>query len=144
MTRISEHKPKALLPIPENRSYESVLHHFDIERAIADRLKAADREGRKRIYSTMYDELFSQVPDHPRLTRRADDRATEQMNRRKMRLIAPFIRPGGSVMEFGSGDCRFSFELAKTAHRVIAVDIADQIASAHHEAMLTGRERRGG
>ncbi len=123
----SAHRPRTLLPIPENRSYDSVLHHFEVERAIARRLKRADREGRKQFYSTMYDELFAQVPDHPRLTRRADDRATEAMNRRKMRLIAPFVHPEGSIMEFGAGDCRFSFELAKIARRVVAVDIADQI-----------------
>lgn len=120
-------RSKTLLPIPANRTYESVLHHFEVERTIARQLKSADREARKRIYSTMYDELFAQVPDHPRLTRRADEDATRTMNRRKMRLIAPFIHPGDTVMEFGSGDCRFSFELAKMARKVLAVDIADQI-----------------
>ncbi len=118
---------KVLLPIPENRTYESVLHHYEVESAIAKRLMAADRETRKQIYSTMYDELFAQVPDHPRLTRRADEEATRKMNRRKMRLIAPFVRPDGNVLEFGAGDCRFSFELAKIARKVYAVDIADQI-----------------
>ena len=126
---MSENKHRTFLPIPENRSYESVLHHFEVERATALRLKAADREGRKRIYSTMYDELFSQVPDHPRLTRRADAEATASINRRKMKLITPFVRPQGSVLEFGAGDCRFSFELAKIARRVVAVDIADQIGT---------------
>jgi len=119
--------PKVLLPIPENRSYESVLHHFEIERAIAQRLMAADRETRKQIYNTMYDELFTQVPDHPRLTPRADAQATATINRRKMKLIAPFVKPDGNVLEFGPGDCRFSFELAKIARKVFAVDIADQI-----------------
>lgn len=119
--------PKALQPIPENRTYENVLHHFEIESAIAKQLMAADREGRKKIYSTMYDELFAQVPDHPRLTRRDDPAETASMNRRKMRLIAPFVAPDGDVLEFGAGDCRFAFELAKIARKVFAVDIADQI-----------------
>jgi SAM-dependent methyltransferase len=118
-----------LLPIPPDRSYESVRRHFEVERAIALRLKAAGREERKRIYSTMYDQLFTQVPDHPRLTRRADPVQTAQMNRRKLGLIAPFIRPDGKVLEFGAGDCRFAFELAKLARKVYAVDIADQIGA---------------
>lgn len=115
------------MPIPANRTYESVRHHFEVERAIAARLMAASREGRKRIYSSMYDELFAQVPDHPRLTRRADGQATERMNRRKMHFIRPFMRQDGSVLEFGPGDCRFAFALTKIARKVFAVDIADQI-----------------
>ncbi len=119
--------PSLKMPIPANRTYESVLHHYEVERAIAKRLMTADRESRKQIYSTMYDELFEQVPDHPRLTRRADGKATETMNARKMKLIRPFIQPNSSVLEFGAGDCRFSFELTKIARKVYAVDIADQI-----------------
>lgn len=115
------------LPIPPGRTYQSVLHHFEVERAIARRLMAADREGRKRIYGTMYDELFAEVPDHPRLTRRKDEQATEKMNRRKMKLAQPFVRRDRSFLEFGAGDCRFSFAMCGLAGKVIAVDIADQI-----------------
>lgn len=120
-------RPPLRLKVPENRSYDSVLHHYDVERAIAARLMVADRETRKQIYSTMYDELFAQVPDHPRLTRRADSKLTETMNRRKAKLIEPFLKSGGSLLEFGAGDCRFSFEMAQRVGQVYAVDIADQI-----------------
>src|SRR5690606_1168344 len=53
---------RVLVPIPAERTLESVWHHFEVEHGIAARLMAADREGRKRIYATMYDELFAQVP----------------------------------------------------------------------------------
>jgi hypothetical protein len=53
-----------------DRSYEQVLNHYLVEKAIADKLKEANREERKLIYETMYDELFEKVPDHPRLKRR--------------------------------------------------------------------------
>lgn len=125
--QIRKNSPVALMQIPENRTYESVLHHFEVERAIALRLKAADREERKIIYRTMYDELFDQVVDHPRLTRRADPAQTADINRRKMSPISPFIQPNSSIIEFGAGDCRFAFELAKIARKIFAVDIADQI-----------------
>lgn len=98
-----------------------------MERGIAQRLKSADRERRKQIYSTMYDELFAEVPDHPRLTRRSDPQATEEMNRRKLCLLTPFLKPTGSFLEFGPGDCRFSFHMAGRVKEVYAVDIADQI-----------------
>ena len=115
-------------PAPAGRSYESLRRHFDCERAIAERLRNANRETRKQIYATMYDELFAEVPDHSRLTRRADESLTAHSIDRKTRLLRPFMRRDATLLEFGSGDCRFA--LAMTGHfgRVEAVDIADQVA----------------
>jgi len=118
-----------LQKVPANRTYEGLLHHFEIERAIAKRLKAADRQERKQIYSTMYDQLFAQVPDHPRLTRRADASLTDRLNKTKTKLLEPFLNADSVFLEFGSGDCRFSFEMAKRFREVHAVDIADQTGS---------------
>lgn len=121
---------RLLQPLPANRSYEDVLRHYEVERSIAKRLMAADREERKKIYRSMYSELFAQVPDHPRLTRRADERLTAIANQRKMAFVKPFVRPGRVFLEFGSGDCRFALEVAKIAAHVFAVDISDQTDSA--------------
>ena len=44
---MQQHKLKVRRPIPANRSYESVLHHFEIERTFARKLMTADREARK-------------------------------------------------------------------------------------------------
>lgn len=114
-------------PIPPDRTYESVLHHFNVERGIARRLKAANREERKAIYRTMYDELFTQVPDHPRLTRRADPEQTRLSNEAKMELARHFVNRSSTVLEFGPGDCRFAFAMAGQVNTVYGVDIADQI-----------------
>lgn len=124
----AEH-PNLLRAAPPGRTYESLLHHFEIERSIAKRLKETDREGRKQIYSTMYDQLFAQVPDHPRLKRRADTSLTERTNISKARLLQPFVRGDAVFLEFGSGDCRFSIAMAHRFRQVHAVDIADQIGS---------------
>jgi len=114
--------------VPPGRSYDSLRHHFEVERAIAARLRTADRPARRLIYAGMYDELFAQVPDHPRLSRRSDDALTERVNRSKTRLLAPFARSDQVLLEFGAGDCRFAFAMAGRFRRVHAVDIADQIA----------------
>lgn len=124
----AEH-PSLLQPAPPGRTYESLLNHFNRERAIADRLRAADRPGRKQLYQTMYDELFRAVPDHPRLSRRDDTALTKRVNRTKSRLLRPFMRPDAVFLEFGAGDCRFSFEMAEQFREVHAVDIADQIGA---------------
>lgn len=122
-------KPMLLQQAPANRTYESLLHHFNCEQAIARKLHAADRQGRAEIYQTMYDELFAAVPDHPRLTRRADASLTERINKTKGKLLRPFMRQDAVFLEFGAGDCRFSFEMARRFREVHAVDIADQIGA---------------
>ncbi len=56
-------------PLPSNRSYSQVLNHYHVEKSLASQLKNANRESRKHIYRSMHDELFSKVPDHPRLVK---------------------------------------------------------------------------
>lgn len=117
---------KPIRPLPPGRTAEQVWHHFQIEKGIAARLLAADREERKRIYATMYDELFQQVPDHNRLTRRSDERRTEASNAGKYSLVDRFLDRTMTYVEFAPGDCRFAYRMAGEVGRVIGVDISDQ------------------
>lgn len=118
---------KLRLEPPPDRTAEQLENHFEVERAIAARLKRASRRERADIYRSMYDELFTKVPDHPRLRRRNDSARTVAANREQLGLLQRFIRPGFVVVEFGPGDCRFSFELCKHAGFVYGIDISDQI-----------------
>jgi SAM-dependent methyltransferase len=79
--------------------------------------------------STMYQELFRAVPDHPRLTRRADFQLTKQANQSKLRLLDRFLSTSTVFAEFGSGDCLFTAEAAQHVKFVYAVDISDQRGS---------------
>ena len=74
-------------PLPSDRSFEQVKNHYIVEKAIAEKLKQANREERKFIYATMYNDLFKQVPDHSRLTRRASEELTFAANKSKFTLI---------------------------------------------------------
>lgn len=115
-------------PLPKNRSLGQIMNHYVIEKSIADRIKKANsQEERKRIYVNMYDELFSQVPDHPRLTQREDEQETLRANKNKLSLVFEFIDKSTVIVEFGSGDCRFAMEeLAKHVAFVYGIDISDQ------------------
>ena len=117
---------KLLKPLPQDRTYKQVLNHYLVEKAIADKLKSASREERKVIYATMYDELFRQVPDHPRLIRRKDERLTQIENESKLSLVRNFLNASDIFVEFAPGDCRFAMEVARYVKRVYAVDISDQ------------------
>lgn len=74
----------------------------------------------------MYDELFAKVPEHSRLIRREDPAKTQQYNQSKLALLRRYLTPEKVFLEFGSGDCQFAYEVAKTAKESIGVEISDQ------------------
>jgi SAM-dependent methyltransferase len=113
-------------PLPANRTLDQIKNHYLVETAIAKRLKESSREERKQIYATMYDELFRQVPDHPRLTRREDKQKTLIVNKDKLDILRKFLDNSMTFAEFAPGDCKFSMEVAKYVRTAYAVDISDQ------------------
>jgi SAM-dependent methyltransferase len=108
------------------RTLEQIRNHYEIEKTIAIRLKKATREERKIIYRTMYDELFKQVPDHPRLKCRENPKLTALVNRNKLKLIEKFINKSTVFVEFAPGDCRFATSICDRVRSVYGVDISDQ------------------
>jgi SAM-dependent methyltransferase len=121
-------RPTLKHPLPPGRTLEQVWNHYQVEKALAARLKAADREGRRRIFETMYDELFAAVPDHPRLTQQRGAELTARANRPKTNLLRRWIRPDSLLVEFAAGDCAFAAAMANRVRKVVAVDISDQRA----------------
>ncbi|HUV36776.1 MAG TPA: class I SAM-dependent methyltransferase [Patescibacteria group bacterium] len=113
-------------PLPPDRTLDQVRNHYLVEKEIASRLKKANREQRKEIYRTMYDELFYRVPDHPRLKRGQSRDRIALSNRKKLAVIGNFINESTVLAEFAPGDCRFAVEIAGRADRVYAIDISDQ------------------
>jgi SAM-dependent methyltransferase len=117
---------KLLKPLPENRTYEQVLNHYLVEKAIAEKLKSSNREERKLIYATMYDELFKKVPDHSRIIQRENEQQTQIANKEKLCMVHRFLQPSSIFVEFAPGDCRFAMEVAKYVKITYAIDISDQ------------------
>ncbi|MEM7419678.1 MAG: methyltransferase domain-containing protein [Pseudomonadota bacterium] len=113
-------------PLPTNRSYAQVLNHYEVEKKLASKLKQADKESRKEIYSSMYDVLFSEVPDHPRLTKRSSDAESRKKVGHRMAFIKRFLNQDETFVEFASGDGRLLKEAANHCHKAIGVDISDQ------------------
>lgn len=112
--------------LPSGRTFEQIRNHYEVEKAIATRLKRAIREERKIIYQTMYDELFKQVPDHSRLKRRENPKMTAIVNQNKLKLIEKFIDKSTIFVEFAPGDCRFAISICNRVRFVYGVDISDQ------------------
>ena len=112
----------------ERRSPESLRRHYEVEKEIADRLKATgDRAERAPILAGMYAELFSRVPDHPRLTAQRDPETEAQLVQRLLALLSPHLRRDTEYVEFGAGACALAFAVCPFVRRVRVVEIADQI-----------------
>jgi SAM-dependent methyltransferase len=114
------------LPLPPGRTYEQIKNHYEVEKNIAARLMSASREERKAIYSGMYNELFTKVPDHSRLSRREDESETHRVNRTKFALVRGDLDKATVFAEFAPGDCRFIMEVAPLVKQAIGIDISDQ------------------
>lgn len=109
-----------------SRTPQQLRHHYEVERAIAARLKQSTREERRRMYSTMYQELFAEVPDHPRLTRRQDREATRRYTENKLNLVAGALGSDRVFAEFGPGDCEFAARVCARVKQVHGIDVSDQ------------------
>jgi SAM-dependent methyltransferase len=114
------------------RSLERVRRHYEVEKALAARLRAAPREQRLHMLTGLYEELFREVPDHPRLTHQLAPQSARQRIVRQMRLLGRFLLPGMTALEIGPGDCAFAFELARRVRQVYGVDV-DAVASRHNQ-----------
>lgn len=112
------------------RSPERLRAHYRVERKLADRLRRApDAEARRRIFATMYDDLFRAVPDHPRLRARSEALAERARDVDwDLAQLRPYLETGCTFLEVGAGDCALSTRVAEGARTVYAVDISDQAA----------------
>lgn len=109
------------------RTADRLRAHYDIERALADRLRTASREQRGPLYRACYDELFRRVPDHPQLTRKADPGARREAVAARRSIIRGYFPPGGVFMEVGPGDCSLATSMCDVAAQVYAVDVSSEI-----------------
>lgn len=108
------------------RTLKELRNHYEVEKAIATKLKQATREERKLIYQTMYDELFRKVPDHPRLQRRSNQQVTKLANQGKLKLLEKFVDRTTTLLEFAPGDCQFATLMCDHVKSVYGIDISDQ------------------
>jgi SAM-dependent methyltransferase len=108
------------------RTLEELRQHFEVERELAERYKAANREERIAMAPKLYDELFARVPQHSRVTRREEPGQRERAIRARLRLLEPFLTPETTFLEFAPGDCTLATTVAERCVKAYGVDISDQ------------------
>ena len=105
------------------RTPEQLKHHYEVEKALAARLRTAGPDERPRLYSWVYEELYRQVADHP-LSHRSEEevRADAAV---QMAFLRRFLKPGIAMVELGPGDCALAFQAARHVSRVVGVDVME-------------------
>ncbi len=109
------------------REASAVRRHYDIERALAAKLRSAPLTERGRLYRELYDELFSQIPDHPQLTRKASPDETRRYVDQLLAIVGRYLNPSSIFLEIGPGDCALSAAVAARVQHVYAVDVSSEI-----------------
>lgn len=109
-----------------SRTPDQLRRHFDVERELADRYRAANREERLAMASALYEELFRRVPRHSRVTRREEEERNIRAVEARLRLISPFLAPDTVFLEFAPGDCALAQAVARRTAKAYGVDISDQ------------------
>ncbi len=116
------------VPVPpsEGLSRSQLRRHYEIERALAHRLRSASKEARPGLYPQVYDELFRRVPE---LQRAGDPQTQQHVVGLQAQILDPFLTPETVFLEVGAGDCALALHLAATAAEVYAVDASSEVAT---------------
>jgi SAM-dependent methyltransferase len=109
------------------RPAAQLREHYAIERGLAWRLRETPAGERGPLYAEVYDELFTRVPHHPQLRRRASRERAAQVER-ELHFLAGLLTADLAVLEIGAGDLALSRRLAGMVGEVHAVDVASEIA----------------
>jgi SAM-dependent methyltransferase len=110
------------------RGREALVRQYEIECELADRLRRAAPAERKELYRTVYDELFTRVPDHPQNTTKKNPALQAARTARELRFLDRFLTADSVYLEVGPGDCHLALALAHQVSQVYAVDVSELIA----------------
>ncbi|MER9082604.1 methyltransferase domain-containing protein [Mesorhizobium sp. M0199] len=108
----------------DTRPPERLIAHYELERRLADRLRAASRDERSRIYAEVYSELFNSLPDHPQ---KAAVGSRPNRVAKQVRALKPLMGRGEVYLEIGCGDASLPFALSGNTREVLGLDVTDAL-----------------
>jgi SAM-dependent methyltransferase len=109
------------------RAATEIESHYRVEKELAERLRAAPRAQRLRLYGEVYDELFRRVPTHPQLTRKRSPEEQRAAIDERLALLRRFVDADTVFLEIGAGDACLTREIARVAKRSYALDVSNEI-----------------
>ena len=109
----------------EPRTAERLAVHFDIERRLAGQLAASNKQERSVLYSTLYQQLFASVDDHPQ--HRSNTKSRQDRIRSQVNFLRGLLKPNSVYVEIGCGDAALTKALAPFVASSIGVDVTSAL-----------------
>ncbi|MBU0514153.1 MAG: class I SAM-dependent methyltransferase [Proteobacteria bacterium] len=104
-----------------------IVDHYLIEKDLAARLRHSTRRERTVLYSTVYNELFRRVPDHPQLTLKEDPTQRQATVGRQLKFLSRFLKKQSVYLEIGPGDCALAARVALRVDKAYGYDVTDEL-----------------
>lgn len=111
----------------DQRTPQQIRQHYEIEKALASKLKNASMVDRRSLYTDVYDELFRLVPHHHQVLTKQQPQVRQKSIDKRLKLLARFLPQVHRYLEVGPGDCALSLRVAKLVKQVYAVDVSREI-----------------
>jgi SAM-dependent methyltransferase len=109
------------------RTLEQLQSQYEAEKQLAVRLLNSQKQERKHLYNSLYEELYTKIPYAPELKHKNNPEDIAWILRQRMQLLKKFLTPEIVFLEVGPGDCSLSIEVAKYVKKVYAVDVSNEI-----------------
>ena len=111
----------------EDRTEAQIRQHYEVEVELADKLRNStpDQRKKEKLYTSVYDEMFSKVTDHPLLLRKVSKEKIAKSIAWQLQLLNRFIHKNSTFVEIGAGGCGLSFKLCEVVKKVYAVDVSN-------------------
>ena len=111
----------------ERRTPEQLWEQYQVEKALAAKLRAASRAERGAMYASVYEELFRRIPHHSQLTRKESPAEQAARIASQLSLLRPYLTKQTRFLEIGAGDCALSLALTSRVAHVYALDVSAEI-----------------
>ena len=111
------------------RTFAEIKKTYELEKELARKLREASKHERLNLnlYTSVYDEFFSQLPEHPAQNLKDDPETTASVVAQWMPVLERFLYSDATFLEIGPGDCSLSLEVAKKVKKVYAVDVSNEV-----------------
>lgn len=127
-TPILRRPPLVKIPPSETRTLEQLREQYEVEKELANKLRAASRTERQKLYSAVYDELFRRVPHHPQRTKR-DPGSRDAAVTGQLKLLKRFLNKETVFLEVGGGDCALAIKAAGDVKQSYGLEVSGELVS---------------
>lgn len=101
---------------------------YEIEKELANRLRASSREERKTLYVALYDEYNRRIAaDAAQDAERQPSTSASVSTSPQWRFLRPFLHRDTVFLEVGAGPCAVSLAAARYVNRVFALEVSKEI-----------------